>query len=121
MVDTADADVLVNLLVDLPHLRRLRDEVITVERRSKQDVELRRLRLHSRIGIEMEGYRNASRVPHVGKIGVALIVGDPEFVEHGLPDDGVQNLDDAGRVVSGGFGGFHEMGGDACLRRHRAV
>ena len=121
LVDAADADVLVNLLVDLPHLRRLRDEVVAVEGRCEQDVELRRLRLHGRIGIETEGHRNAGPLPHVGEIGKALLVGNPELVEHGLLGDLIQNPVDAGRVVSGGFSSFHEIGGDARLRRHRAV
>ncbi len=41
LVDAADADVLENLLVDLPHLRRLRDEVIAVEGRHCRACKLR--------------------------------------------------------------------------------
>ena len=51
-------------------------------------------------------------VPHVGEISKALPVGDPELVEHSLLGDGVQNPDDAGRVVSGGFSGFYQKCGD---------
>ena len=35
LVDATDADVFENLLVDLPHLRRLRDEIVAVKRCSK--------------------------------------------------------------------------------------
>ena len=35
LVDAADADILVNLLVDLPNLRRLRNEIVAVKRRIK--------------------------------------------------------------------------------------
>ena len=121
LIDAPDADVFVNLLVDLPHLRRLRYEVVAVKGGSQQDIELRCLRLYGRIGIEPEGHRNSSPIPLVGKIGVALIVGDPELVEHSLPNDVLQDPDNPGRVVSGGFGGFHEMGGNARLRYHRCV
>ena len=86
LVDAADANVLENLLVDLPHLRRLSNEVIAVEGRRQQSVEFGRLRLHRRIGIKLEGYQSAGFIPDVGEISVGLIVCDPELVDYRVPD-----------------------------------
>ena len=121
LVDAADADVLEDLLVDLPHLRWLRDEILAIEGRHQQGVELGCLRLHRGIGIEPEEHQRAGLIPDIGQIGKTFIVGDPELVEHRFPDDRIQDLDDPGSVVSGGFGSFDQMGDNACLGCHRCV
>ena len=120
LVDPADADVLVDLVVDLPHLGRLGDHVTVVDA-VEQHVELRCLRLYRRIRIELERHQRAPFVPHVGEIGKGRLVGDPELVEHRFADDAVQDPDDAGRVVPGRLCRRHEMGGNVSLGEHLPV
>ena len=120
LVDPADPDVLVDLVVDLPHLGGLGDHVVVADA-VEQHVELRRLRLHRRVRIEIERHQRAPFVPDVGEIGDCPLVGDPELVEHRLRDDALQDADDAGRIPPGRLRRRREMGGDAGLGDHLRV
>ena len=120
-VDPADADVLVDLVVDLPHLRRLGDDGVAVDGRGQQAVERGGLGLERGVGGELERHRGAGVVPNVGEVDDAAFVADPHLVEHRAADDGVERLDEPRRVVPGRLFGRHELRGDAGLRGHLSL
>ena len=120
-VDPADADVLVDLVVDLPHLRRLGDDGVAVDGRGQQAVEHGGLGLQRGVGHELERHRVAGVVPDVGEIDDAAFVADPHLVEHRGRDDGVERLDEPRGVVPGRLFGRHELRGDASLRGHLSL
>ena len=109
----AHPDVLHDLVVDLAHDGRLHDEVVIARRRRQQHEELRRLRLHGRIGVEAERHPLARIFLDVREVGEADLVGDPELVDHGVVRDRVQHLVDAPGVVSGLLGRRHHFRGNA--------